>query len=55
MEAYNNEQWNMIGIRAQAEIHTSSNGKDWLINRVSSDPKPAPAFEKANHWLTNLY
>jgi hypothetical protein len=27
----------------------------WLIYRVSSDPEPGPAFEKANHWLTNLY
>jgi len=26
----------------------------WLIYRVSSDPNPAPAFEKANHWLTNV-
>lgn len=27
----------------------------WLIYHISSDPMPAPAFEKANHWLTNLY
>jgi hypothetical protein len=27
----------------------------WIIYRTSSDPKPAPAFEKANHWLTNLH
>ncbi len=27
----------------------------WLTYRISSDPKPAPAFEKANLWLTNLY
>jgi len=27
----------------------------WLIHRISSDPKPAPAFEKATLWLTNLY
>jgi hypothetical protein len=27
----------------------------WLCYRISSDPKPAPAFEQANHWLTNLY
>jgi hypothetical protein len=36
MEAYNDGGWNMMGIRAQAEIHTSSNGTDCLINRVSS-------------------
>lgn len=36
MEAYNNGHWNMMGVRAQAEIHTSSNSTDWLINRVSS-------------------
>ena len=36
MEAYNDEHWNMMGIRAQAEIHTSTNGTDWLINRISS-------------------
>lgn len=27
----------------------------WLTYRISFDPKPAPAFEKANLWLTNLY
>jgi hypothetical protein len=27
----------------------------WLNYRMSPDTKPAPAFEKAGHWLTNLY
>jgi len=26
----------------------------WLTYRVASDPKPAPAFEQANLWLTNI-
>lgn len=26
----------------------------WLTYRAASDPKPAPAFEQANLWLTNL-
>lgn len=26
----------------------------WLMYRISSDPKPAPAFEKANLWLTGM-
>ncbi len=37
MESLNNGSWYLIGIRAEAEIQTSENeGKDWLINRVSS-------------------
>ena len=27
----------------------------WLTYRITPDPKPAPAFERANLWLTSLY
>lgn len=27
----------------------------WLTYRIASDPQPAPAFEKAEAWLTNLH
>jgi len=27
----------------------------WLTYRIAPNPKPAPAFEQANLWLTNLY
>jgi hypothetical protein len=26
----------------------------WLMYRISSDSKPAPAFEKANLWLMGM-
>jgi hypothetical protein len=36
MEAYNRGDWGMIGIRACAEIHTSSDGKYWKISVIRS-------------------
>jgi hypothetical protein len=36
MEDLNNGQWEFIGIKAFAEVHTSQDGNDWLINSVSS-------------------
>lgn len=35
-EGFNHDQWYFIGIKAKAEIHTSSNGKEWLVNDISS-------------------
>jgi hypothetical protein len=36
MMAYENGHWNMIGIKAVAEVQTSENGREWLINHISS-------------------
>lgn len=36
MMAYENGDWNMIGIKAVAEVQTSENGREWLVNRISS-------------------
>lgn len=35
-EAYNNQQWYAIGIKAKAEILTSVDGKTWLCNDIES-------------------
>jgi hypothetical protein len=36
MESYERQNWYMTGIKAVAKIQTSSDGKDWLCNEVSS-------------------
>jgi len=35
-ESYNRGVWHMIGIRAEAEIQTSADGRHWSIQRVGS-------------------
>lgn len=36
MEAYHRGEWHCVGIRAEAEIQTSGDGRNWLCNRISS-------------------
>lgn len=36
MMEFNNGQVSMLGIKAEAEIQTSTDGKTWLINRLHS-------------------
>lgn len=36
MESFAKGDWHFVGIRAEAEVLSSRNGKEWLINRLSS-------------------
>ena len=36
IESFNKGNWYFLGIKVEAEIQTSKNGKEWLINRISS-------------------
>ena len=36
MESLNAGNWCFIGIKAEVEIQTSEDGKNWLINKISS-------------------
>jgi hypothetical protein len=36
IEAFNKGEYALIGIRAKAEIHISSNGKEWIIQSIIS-------------------